>query len=253
MFYYLNKNTMTTIEGSPCYDKPEIRNQGFKPEWFNNEEEIGKILSPKFKEILDNEGIVARDKYNLIKDEPYAPETPDGLRLFLRDDETEIRRKIALAKKYKEKYGMQTIEFEDYYKYLWEPNEELREKLELLKRPYAPKFVLRIEELNKLSKEEIELRNKAVEELEKYGIKITDFCEFYYIMPKIYQELENNEELKNKLEEMNWRPDAPKSARDVIKLSLSLKNVSDEFLKFAHLYLADKEYKAKIARRLWWN
>ena len=232
---------MKTIDG--IHKNPQERHNQIQLEWFDEE---------KFEEILKNdEGWVRQAKYALIKEEPYAPKTSNQLELFLEEDEPEIIRKIALAKKYEEEYGMQTIEFEDYYKYLWEPDEELREKLELLKKPYAPKFVLLIEKLNKLTKEEIEIRNKTVEELGKYGIKIRDFLDFTgFYMPNITKELENNEELKNRLEELKWGPDAPKSVWDLIRLSLSLENVSREFLITANLYLTDKEDRAKISGRL---
>ena len=75
-----------------------------------------------------------------------------------------------------------------------------------------------------------------------------DFTGFY--MPNITKELENNEELKNRLEELKWGPDAPKSVWDLIRLSLSLENVSREFLITANLYLTDKEDRAKISGRL---
>ena len=128
----------------------------------------------------------------------------------------EIERRIGLATVLEE-YGIKVINFDEFEWHLWkiEWTEELKSKLDQLKwKQYAPRHAFEVEKLDKMWKEEIERRIGLATVLEGYGIKVLKFDEFEWHLWKI----ERTEELKSKLDQLKWKPNAPEFVFQVVDL-----------------------------------
>ena len=154
-------------------------------------------------------------KSDKLKWKPYAPRYAFEVEALDKMWKEEIERRIGLATVLEE-YGIKTLDFDDFEWHLWgiEWTEELKSKLDQLKwKQYAPEFAFEVEALDKMWKEEIERRIGLATALEEYGIKILDFDDFGDLW-----EIEWTEELKSKLDQLKWKPNAPEFVFQVVDL-----------------------------------
>ena len=154
-----------------------------------------------------------KSKLDQLKWKKYAPRTIGNVQDLEKMEKKEIERRIWLATTL-EKYEVEVRDFWTFEWDLWEikRTEEIKSKIDQLKwKPYAPRYVFELKELEKMEKEEIERKIGLATTLEKYGVEVWGFYTFERNLWKI----KRTEELKSKLDQLKWKKYAPRTIGNV--------------------------------------